>query len=128
MLVWQFFNIPYISGSMKKCRTNSSKNCFFLNQEDKFLILVKSGDQICPIVFHLFKTLYPRLDKHNILKCCSGVFPYTLIYGVMFEIFGTTFQHFKAWLFSNPGDVIIIYFFFSFYKAWISFPILPIGF
>ena len=43
--------------------------------------------QICPLLSTRIRTLSPGLEKNNALKCCFCIFPTTLAYAFILEIF-----------------------------------------
>ena len=86
MLFRQFFDITIYIRVVVKMAEQHINVSSFSNPGHKVRILVESRGRICPVVFHLFRTLSPglRITIHRNVSLIFN-FPTTLIYMVMLE-------------------------------------------
>jgi hypothetical protein len=85
MLFRQFSNLTIYVKVVGKLLDQPFDVLLFSNTREKFLILVESRGQICPIVFLLFRTISPGLENNDTLICRSDNFTTTLTFVVKLE-------------------------------------------
>ena len=86
----QFSNMTTYVRVVGKMQDQHFNVWLFSNPRDKVLILVESRGQIWPIVFLLFWTLSPGLEKKDELKCYSGFFQQPWYMWSSWKIYGAT--------------------------------------
>ena len=115
MLFWQFPNIIIYVNIVGKIPDQHFSVWLFVNPGDKVQIVVESMGQICPVVLHLFWTLYPGFENNHTFKCWSCTFPTILTYIIMLEnyqknisVYGCSpiqrTQFYSCWNFMKPGS------------------------
>ena len=77
-LLWQFSMHCNILRMYEKMQDQYSNVSLFSNPGDKVLKRWKTTGQICPLLSTRIRTLSPRLENNNTLKCWCGIFPYIL--------------------------------------------------